>query len=201
MTDRYINPLTDFGFKRIFGTEPNKALLIDFLNVILPAEHKVSELSYRNSENTGNSELDRKAIFDLYCQSESGDSPTERPCQRFIVEIQKAKQTYFKDRSVYYSTFAIQEQAPKDKGWDYRLSPVYTICVLDFMFDDARDDETLLHPLEKRFGQLPENVLGAIRSLAVEDSAALGEAQIDFDSLSELESWLDSRSRNYSSLH
>ncbi|MEO1636485.1 MAG: PD-(D/E)XK nuclease family transposase, partial [Cyanobacteria bacterium J06631_9] len=73
MNSRYVNPLTDFGFKRIFGTEPNKALLIDFLNVVLPAEHNISDLSYRNSEKVGNSTLDRKAIFDLYCQSKSGE--------------------------------------------------------------------------------------------------------------------------------
>ena len=35
--DRYINLLTDFGFKRLFGTEPNKEILIDFLNVIVIA--------------------------------------------------------------------------------------------------------------------------------------------------------------------
>ena len=91
--ERYINPLTDFGFKRLFGTEPNKALLIDFLNVILPKRHTISDLSYRNSEHIGNTALDRKAIFDIYCKSESGE--------RFIVEIQKARQNFFKDRSVY----------------------------------------------------------------------------------------------------
>jgi predicted transposase/invertase (TIGR01784 family) len=72
--DRYINPLTDFGFKRLFGTEPNKNLLIDFLNVILPPQHRVKDLTYRSTENLGNSPLDRKAIFDLYCQSERGAS-------------------------------------------------------------------------------------------------------------------------------
>ncbi|MEO0887172.1 MAG: Rpn family recombination-promoting nuclease/putative transposase, partial [Cyanobacteria bacterium J06648_10] len=140
VSDRYINPLTDFGFKRIFGTEPNKALLIDFLNVVLPAEHKISDLSYRNSENVGNNVLDRKAIFDLYCQSERGE--------RFIVEIQKAKQNFFKDRSVYYSSFPIQEQAIKGESWNYQLAPVYTVGILDFIFDDHKDDETLLHIVE-----------------------------------------------------
>lgn len=84
MTDRYINLLTDFGFKRVFGTAPKKALLIDFLNVVLPEEHKVSDLSYRNSENVGNTALDRKAISDLYCQNERGD--------RFIVALKILEQ-------------------------------------------------------------------------------------------------------------
>ncbi len=137
--DRYINPLTDFGFKRLFGTEPNKALLIDFLNVILPQRYSISDLSYRNSENVGNTALDRKAIFDIYCKSESGE--------RFIVEIQKAKQNFFKDRSVYYSTFPIQEQAQQGL-WNFELAPVYTVGVLDFVFDDHKDDDTILHTVE-----------------------------------------------------
>ena len=137
--DRYINLLTDFGFKRLFGTEPNKELLIDFLNVILPPQHTVQDVSYKNNENLGNTPIDRKAIFDIYCQSKTGE--------KFIVELQKAKQNYFKDRSVYYATFPIQEQALKGE-WDYQLSPVYTIGILDFVFDDHKDDDTLLHTVE-----------------------------------------------------
>ena len=144
LTDQYINPLTDFGFKRIFGTEVNKALLIDFLNVILPSQHKIKDLTYSNTENSntenlGNTTLDRKAIFDLYCESEAGE--------KFIVEMQKAKHNYFKDRSIYYATFPIQEQE-KTGNWDYKLTPVYTVGILDFIFDDHRNDPTLLHLVE-----------------------------------------------------
>jgi len=137
--DKYINPLTDFGFKRVFGSEPNKVLLIDFLNTLLPKHHRVAEVTFKNTENLGSTALDRKAIFDIYCQGENGD--------RFIVEVQKAKQNYFKDRSVYYSTFPIQEQAQQG-DWDYQLAAVYTIGVLDFIFEDHRSDETLLHVVE-----------------------------------------------------
>jgi predicted transposase/invertase (TIGR01784 family) len=139
LTDRYINPLTDFGFKRLFGTELNKALLIDFLNVILPSHHQVKDLTFRNTENLGNTPFDRKAIFDLYCESESGE--------KFIVEMQKAKHNYFKDRSVYYSTFPIQEQAQKG-NWNYKLTPVYTIGILDFVFQEDKQDPELLHTVE-----------------------------------------------------
>ena len=137
--DRYINLLTDFGFKRLFGTEPNKELLIDFLNVMLPPQHTVQDVSYRNNENLGNTPLDRKAIFDIYCESKTGE--------KFIVELQKAKQNYFKDRSVYYATFPIQEQALKGE-WNYKLSSVYTIGILDFIFDDHKDEPELLHTVE-----------------------------------------------------
>lgn len=137
--DRYINLLTDFGFKRLFGTEPNKNLLIDFLNVILPIQHRVRDLTYRNTENLGNTTIDRIAIFDLYCESETGE--------KFIVEMQKAKHNYFKDRSIYYSTFPIQEQAEKGT-WNYKLTPVYAIGILDFIFDEDKNDDTLLHIVE-----------------------------------------------------
>ncbi|MEI6426934.1 MAG: Rpn family recombination-promoting nuclease/putative transposase [Pseudanabaena sp. ELA607] len=137
--DRYINPLTDFGFKRLFGTEPNKNLLIDFLNVILPTQHRVKDLTYRSTENLGNTPIDRKAVFDLYCQSEKGE--------KFIVEMQKAKHNYFKDRSIYYASFPIQDQAEKG-DWNYKLDPVYTIGILDFVFDEDKNDDTLLHIVE-----------------------------------------------------
>ncbi len=136
LQDKYISLLTDFGFKRVFGTEPNKAILIDFLNTLLPPHHQIQNLTFKHTEKLGNTPIDRKAIFDIYCQAENGD--------RFIVEIQKAKQNFFKDRSVYYSTFPIQEQALQGE-WDFNLTPVYTVGVLDFIFDDHKDDETIVH--------------------------------------------------------
>ena len=139
LTSRYINPLTDFGFKKLFGTELNKDLLIDFLNQILPERHQIKDLNYSRNEQLGQAELDRKAIFDLYCIGESGE--------RFIVEVQKAKQNYFKDRSIYYSSFPIQEQAKKG-DWDFKQDPVYTVGILDFIFDDHKNEEELLHLIE-----------------------------------------------------
>jgi len=136
--EKYINPLTDFGFKKLFGTEPNKDLLIDFLNQILP-DRKIKDLTYSSGEKQGLTELDRKAIFDLYCIGNKGE--------RFIVEMQKAKQNYFKDRSVFYASFPIQEQGKKNK-WDYKLDPVYSVGILDFIFDDHKNEKDLLHIVE-----------------------------------------------------
>ncbi len=141
LQDKYISLLTDFGFKRVFGTEPNKAILIDFLNTLLPDYHHIKDLTFKNTEKLGNTPIDRKAIFDIYCQAENGD--------RFIVEIQKAKQNFFKDRSVYYSTFPIQEQALQGE-WDFNLTPVYTVGVLDFIFDDHKNDDTIVHLVQLR---------------------------------------------------
>ena len=136
--EKYINPLTDFGFKKLFGTEPNKDLLIDFLNEILPNQ-KVIDLSYSTNEHFGKFKVDRKAVFDIYCIGQNDE--------RFIVEMQKAKQNYFKDRSVFYTSFPIQEQALRG-DWDYRLEPVFSIGILDFIFDEHKEDKNLLHIVE-----------------------------------------------------
>lgn len=131
--ERYISLLTDFGFKRIFGTAMNKDLLICFLNSLFDGKQVVKDVMYLNSENVGDIYTDRKAIFDVYCEGENGE--------KFIVEMQNAYQTYLKDRSLFYSTFPIREQAPKSKDWDFKLNHVYTIALLNFNMNDAAFDK------------------------------------------------------------
>jgi len=130
--ERYINPFTDYGFKKLFGEEPNKDLLIDFLNVLLKEEQgEIIDLTYLKTEHLGSTELDRRAIFDLYCENTKGE--------KFIVELQKTKQNFFKDRTVYYSTFPIREQG-KRTDWNFELKAVYTIGILDFVFDEDKNE-------------------------------------------------------------
>lgn len=131
-TEKYINPFTDYGFKKLFGEEPNKDLLLDFLNELLKEEQgEIVNLTYLKNEHLGTSEIDRRAIFDLYCENEKGE--------KFIVELQKSKQNFFKDRTVYYSTFPIREQA-KRANWNYELKAVYTIAILDFVFEEDKHE-------------------------------------------------------------
>ena len=122
--ERYISLLTDFGFKRIFGTDPNKDLLIDFLNSLFDGEQVVKDVTYLNSEHVGDVHSERKAIFDVYCENEKGE--------KFIVEMQNASQQYFKDRSLYYATFPIREQAQKGGLWNYELKHVYVVALLNY---------------------------------------------------------------------
>ena len=135
MKEKYINPFTDYGFKRLFGEEPNKDLLLDFLNELLKEqEGLITELTYLPNEKLPISIGDRKAIFDIYCKNEKGE--------RFIVEMQKAEQKFFKDRTVFYSTFPIQEQARnKDRSWNFELKAVYTVGILDFYFEESEPDK------------------------------------------------------------
>ncbi len=139
---RYINPFTDFGFKKIFGEENSKPQLISFLNAFLELEKKdkIVDLEFKNLEKLGLNIIDRKAIFDIYCLDESGN--------HIIVELQKAKQNWFKDRMVYYSSFPIQEQGIKGayfdekegnerKSWNFKLKAVYCVGILDFEFSNS----------------------------------------------------------------
>ncbi len=141
MRAKYINPFTDFGFKKLFGEEVNKDLLKDFLNGLLPEKHKIKELQYRKNDQLGDLIIDRKAIFDIYCQSENGD--------RFIVELQKAKQNFFKERSIFYSKFPIREQAEKGE-WDFNLKAVYCVGILDFIFEEDKNNIEYLHEVKLR---------------------------------------------------
>ena len=135
LTDRYINFFTDYGFKRLFGEERNKDLLINFLNTLLADKENIKTLTFKKNEKIGSTKIDRKAIFDLYCENAEGE--------KFIIELQKAKQNYFKDRTVYYSTFPIQEQANRG-DWNFKLKAVYTIGILDFCFNDDDKDKTVV---------------------------------------------------------
>ena len=136
--ERYISLLTDFGFKRIFGSDINKDLLIDFLNSLFNGEQVVKEVTFLNSEHVGDVYAERKAIFDVYCENEHGE--------KFIVEMQNAYQTYFKDRSLYYATFPIREQAPKGDNWNFKLQHVYVVALLNYdMNEEAFSHESINH--------------------------------------------------------
>ena len=137
---KYLNPYTDFGFKKLFGSELNKDLLISFLNALFEqskgiVNDEITDITYLNAEKLGRSASERRAIFDVYCTTKHGS--------RFIVEMQNVFQQFFKDRSVYYSSFPIREMAKKDTkdgAWDYELQSVYTVGILNFVFKDEQKD-------------------------------------------------------------
>ena len=136
--ERYISLLTDFGFKRIFGTTPNKDLLINFLNSLFEGLQVIKDVKYLNSEHVGDVYAERKAIFDVYCENENGE--------KFIVEMQNAYQKYFKDRSLFFSTFPIRDQAPKGADWNFKLDHVYTVALLNFdLKEEAFDQDDINH--------------------------------------------------------
>jgi len=141
---RYIEPTTDFGFKKLFGEEGSKNVLKSFLFHILELESPIIDISFLTQEQLPDSQYERIGIYDIYCIDEKDN--------RFIVEMQKVKQIYFKDRALYYSTFPISQQAEKG-GWNYRLNPVYCIGVLDFTF---AEDKRYLRRIQLSDGETHE---------------------------------------------
>lgn len=158
---RFINPFTDVGFKLIFGREITKDLLMDFLNSLLKGERTIKDLKFIDKEHLPRFKDGRVAIYDLYCKDENGNE--------FIVEMQNAAQSFFKNRAVYYLSCALAEQGEKGIDWKFNLKAVYGVFFMNFDFVDApnklRTDviltdkntkETFSDKMRMIFIQLPE---------------------------------------------
>jgi len=135
---RYIDPLVDFAFKKIFGSEPNKDLLIAFLNEVFRGRKHIVDLVYNKNEHPGDLKDEGAAIFDLLCTGDKGE--------KFLIEVQRARQGYFKERALFYTSRLISDQAPKGKRseWGYNIAEVYLIALLeDFTLEDGPADAYL----------------------------------------------------------
>ncbi|WP_300598531.1 Rpn family recombination-promoting nuclease/putative transposase [Niabella sp.] len=176
---RYIDPLTDFGFKKIFGSEPNKDLLIAFLNELFKGRKVIRDLVYNPQEKDGPVKEYRKAIFDLTCSGADGET--------FIIEVQRAHQQFFADRALFYTASKLYEQAPKGrKEWNFYLKEVYLIAVMDFCLEGTPPGNYLyrVRLAEETSGQTFYNKLGFI--LIELPNFKLDEQDIKTD----LERWL-----------
>ncbi|MCF0056235.1 Rpn family recombination-promoting nuclease/putative transposase [Dyadobacter sp. CY356] len=132
---RFIDPLTDFGFKRLFGSEPNKEILIDFLNQLFLGQKVIRDLTYNQTELYGNNEDSKRAIFDLLCTGDNGE--------QFLVEMQRGRQDFFKERAIFYTSRLISEQLPKGNKWGYKLKEVYFIALLEFTLEESTSEQYL----------------------------------------------------------
>lgn len=126
---KYINPFTDAGFKRIFGQEANKDLLINFLNEIIQGESPIVDVKYHDKEIFPQFYDGRRIIYDIYCTTQDGE--------HVIVEMQNASQPFFKDRSIFYAASAIAQQGMAGKEWSFDIKRVYGIFFLNFILNDA----------------------------------------------------------------
>ncbi|HEX5552010.1 MAG TPA: Rpn family recombination-promoting nuclease/putative transposase [Chitinophagaceae bacterium] len=132
----YVDPMSDFGFKHLFGQEPHKDLLIDFLNQLLAKKGKhIVDLTYNRNETVEPNKDARKTIYDLTCTGKDGE--------KFIIEVQRVNQPFFKDRAVYYTSAVIRKQGLRGKKWNYGLKEVYFIGLMDFSFKDSAPDQYL----------------------------------------------------------
>ena len=136
----FINPFTDIGFKRIFGQEFSKPLLLDFLNNLLVGERKIENITFLDKEMPRDIEGERSIIYDVLCETETGE--------KIIVEMQNQRQPFFKQRSIFYASEAISRQARKGREWRFDIKAIYLIAFLNFTLEDIgttfRTDVALL---------------------------------------------------------
>lgn len=128
---RFINPFTDVGFKRIFGQEFSKPLLLDFLNNLLKGERAITDLTFLDKEQPAVYRDDRSLIYDVYCKTDKGE--------RIIVEMQNKEQPNFADRCLFYFSQAVSRQGEKGADWDYHIDAVYMIAFINFHMDGLGD--------------------------------------------------------------
>jgi len=153
---RFIDPTTDFGFKKIFGQEANQEIISGFITDILELPTPLLDIHFMDKEQLPDADEERSGIYDIYCKDVAGN--------HFIVEMQKNRIPFTTDRMIYYSTFPIAAQAKKGgkhitypessfepmfigesptmmygnkvqdvpKPWNFRLSEVYCIAVLGY---------------------------------------------------------------------
>ena len=155
----FINPFTDFGFKKIFGQEVDKDVLIDFLNSLLVGERHIVDITFLDKESLADHSDGRKAIFDIYCRTDSGEY--------IIVEMQNGKQERFLERMLYYTTRSIATQGDKGTDWGYEVNAVYGVALMnfvqaklkkfrtDFTLADRDDPTVMSDKLRMIFLQLP----------------------------------------------
>jgi predicted transposase/invertase (TIGR01784 family) len=136
----FFDPYSDYGFKKLFGEERSKDILIDFLNTMLPKRHQIVDLTFTDKELVPGSIDDRRGFCDIFCTAVNGD--------RFIVEMQKARFATFKERALIYSFWALENQIKRGNNWGRkkRFSSVYFIGILNFLFDKEFDDDGLPVP-------------------------------------------------------
>ncbi len=142
-----MNPLTDYGFKKLFS---DKEVMTAFLTDLLEPKSPIAEIQFLDKELTAQTKYERGIIYDLYCKAEDGSE--------FIVEMQNKSQLHFSDRILYYLSRSISTQENRgDDNWDYELRPVYGIFFLNFHLKG-------LKPLAVRTVQLKVNETGELFS-------------------------------------
>ena len=181
---RYINPLIDWGFKRLFGSEVNKDILIEFLKVIFP-EYEIEDITYIPAEQLGLMEEDRKAVFDVICRAKDGKD--------FLVEMQHATQEHFFERALYYTSFPIMKQGRKEhtdevtgvkKEWNYELDGVYFLGILNFKYED---DDLIEHRYWLREATTGKTMTDKLKFVFIE-VAKFDKKEDELDS--DLDKWL-----------
>lgn len=126
---KFVDPTADIAFKKIFGSDAHKAILIEFLNETLRLEYKITEIQLLNPYQAPNLEDLKETTLDIKAKDQHNNE--------FIVEMQVDKDKGFYKRAIYYSSKAYSQQLEKTEKY-HLLKPVIFLGILDFkIFDHA----------------------------------------------------------------
>lgn len=118
-----INPVVDIAFKKIFGVEENKDLLISLINSIVEKEDRVKEVTLLNPYNPRNFKRDKLSILDIKAEGEDG--------KRFNIEIQISDEADYDKRALYYWAKLYTEQLKVTEDYS-QLAKAIGIHILNF---------------------------------------------------------------------
>jgi predicted transposase/invertase (TIGR01784 family) len=122
-----MSPFADTAFKRFFGQEENKLILIAFLNSLLVGERHITDVRYLDKEQVPLDDERRGCIYDIFCDTDNGE--------KIIVEMQKCNHPNFARRMVYYASKAVAKQGDKGEEWRFDVKAVYCIVLMGFTHD------------------------------------------------------------------
>lgn len=161
---QFLDPINDFAFKKIFGDENRKHILISFLNSILrlPLDAQIIEVSLLNPNQAPHLPGAKETLLDIRCQDQTGAT--------YIVEMQVLPQAFFDKRVLYYASRAYAHQL--DSGMNYHLlKPIIFLGILNFAFtasthylsthciQDIDNHDYILRDFRFTFAELPKFLL------------------------------------------
>ncbi|OFW73651.1 MAG: transposase [Alphaproteobacteria bacterium RIFCSPHIGHO2_12_42_13] len=126
MLTKFLDPKNDFAFKKIFGTEKNKDILIHFLNDMLTFKDRalIQDVTFLKTIQDPETASKKTSIVDILCKDEKDN--------RYIVEMQVAKEKGFEKRAQYYASKAYISQA--HAGGEYHnLKEVIFLAIAEFI--------------------------------------------------------------------
>ena len=136
---KFLDPKNDYAFKRIFGTEKNKDILIHFLNDIFArTTNPIEEVTFLKSSQDPKLAAERQSIVDVLCQDMEGN--------RFIIEMQVGHEKGFEKRAQFYASRAYIDQ--RDSGVAYQdLQSVTFLAIMDFVLFPKKAEYVCHHQM------------------------------------------------------
>lgn len=172
---QYINPFTDEGFKRLFGQEEHKILLISFLNRLFAGEIVITDVTYLDKEALPNDDDGKKFVYDIYCTLDTGE--------HVRVEMQNRRQDYFKQRTIVYASRALERQTRRGDQWGYdELKAVYCISFLNFSLEKHKGALMIDGQIiDRKTGEVVNPYMRLIYIQIPEMTKSLEECDTDFE--------------------